>query len=160
MKKLILIRHAKSSWESELKDLERPISKRGINDSKIMSDVVNNVCKEVEIVFCSVARRASETCNIFMKNITQKKKIKVIYSKDLYDFSGNKVDEFIKKINNKLNSVMIFSHNNTCTNLLLKYSKDQTHVPTCGVLIFNFDVSLWSEINFGTCQKYFPKDYR
>mgnify|MGYP001384527687 FL=1 len=160
MKKLILIRHAKSSWESELKDLERPLSKRGINDSKIMSDVVNNVCKEVEIVFCSVARRASETCNIFMKNITQKKKIKVIYSENLYDFSGNKVDEFIKKINNKLNSVMIFSHNNTCTNLLLKYSKDQTHVPTCGVLIFNFDVSLWSEINFGICQKYFPKDYR
>lgn len=160
MKKLILIRHAKSSWESELKDLERPLSKRGINDSKIMSDVVNNVCKEVEIVFCSVARRASETCNIFMKNITQKKKIKVIYSEDLYDFSGNKVDEFVKKINNKLNSVMIFSHNNTCTNLLLKYSKDQTHVPTCGVLIFNFDVSLWSEINFGICQKYFPKDYR
>ena len=69
MKKLILIRHAKSSWESELKDLERPLSKRGINDSKIMSDVVNNVCKEVEIVFCSVARRASETCNIFMKNV-------------------------------------------------------------------------------------------
>tara|TARA_B100000965_G_scaffold42412_1_gene31156 strand:- start:389 stop:871 length:483 start_codon:yes stop_codon:yes gene_type:complete len=160
MKKLILIRHAKSSWEFDLKDLERPLSKRGINDSKIMTDVVNNVCKEVEIVFCSVARRASETCNIFMKNITQKKKIKVIYSEDLYDFSGNKVDEFIKKINNKLNSVMIFSHNNTCTNLLLKYSKDQTHVPTCGVLIFNFDVSLWSEINFGTCQKYFPKDYR
>ncbi|MFL2639591.1 MAG: SixA phosphatase family protein [Flavobacteriaceae bacterium] len=160
MKKLILIRHAKSSWESQLKDLERPLSKRGINDSKIMSDVVNNVCKEVEIVFCSVARRASETCNIFMKNITQKKKIKVIYSENLYDFSGNKVDEFIKKINNKLNSVMIFSHNNTCTNLLLKYSKDQTHVPTCGVLIFNFDVSLWSEINFGICQKYFPKDYR
>ena len=160
MKKLILIRHAKSSWESQLKDLERPLSKRGINDSKIMSDVVNNVCKEVEIVFCSVARRSSETCNIFMKNITQKKKIKVIYSENLYDFSGNKVDEFIKKINNKLNSVMIFSHNNTCTNLLLKYSKDQTHVPTCGVLIFNFDVSLWSEINFGICQKYFPKDYR
>ena len=160
MKKLILIRHAKSSWESELKDLERPLSKRGINDSKIMSDVVNNVCKEVEIVFCSLARRASETCNIFMKNITQKKKIKVIYSENLYDFSGNKVDEFIKKINNKLNSVMIFSHNNTCTNLLLKYSKDQTHVPTCGVLIFNFDVSLWSEINFGICQQYFPKDYR
>ena len=160
MKKLILIRHAKSSWEFDLKDLERPLSKRGINDSKIMTDVVNNVCKEVEIVFCSVARRASETCNIFMKNITQKKKIKLIYSEDLYDFSGNKVDEFIKKINNKLNSVMIFSHNNTCTNLLLKYSKEQTHVPTCGVLIFNFDVSLWSEINFGTCQKYFPKDYR
>ena len=85
---------------------------------------------------------------------------KIFEKKDLYDFSGNKVYEFITRIDNNFNSVMIFSHNNSCTNLLSKLAKVNTHVPTCGVLIFNFDVSLWSKINLGICQKFFPKHYR
>ena len=38
MKKIILIRHAKSSWkEVHLSDFDRPLNKRGIRDSKFMS---------------------------------------------------------------------------------------------------------------------------
>ena len=43
MKKLILIRHAKSDWSFDLPDLERPISKRGKNDIKLMSSIFNKL---------------------------------------------------------------------------------------------------------------------
>ena len=43
MKKLILIRHAKSDWSFDLPDLERPISKRGKNDIKLMSSILNKL---------------------------------------------------------------------------------------------------------------------
>ena len=38
MKKLTIIRHAKSDWSFDLPDMERPISKRGKNDVKIMCE--------------------------------------------------------------------------------------------------------------------------
>ena len=34
------------------------------------------------------------------------------------------------------------------------------HVPTCGILIFEFDVSLWQNINLGKCNYYFPKNFK
>ena len=159
MKKLILIRHAKSSWEFNTSDLQRPLSERGINDAEIMSKVLKNLSIEVDVVFHSIAKRTAQTCEIFIRNMSIKRD-RIFEKKDLYDFSGNKVYEFITRIDNKFNSVMIFSHNNSCTNLLSKLAKVNTHVPTCGVLIFNFDVSLWSKINLGICQKFFPKHYR
>ena len=37
MKKIIIIRHAKSDWSNNTSDLDRPISTRGVNDAKIIS---------------------------------------------------------------------------------------------------------------------------
>jgi len=33
-------------------------------------------------------------------------------------------------------------------------------VPTCGIIIFEFDVSLWKEIEKGECKYYFPKNFK
>ena len=58
------------------------------------------------------------------------------------------------------NTVIIFTHNNSCTNLLEKFAGLSKHVPTCGILIFDFDVSLWDEIDTGKCDFYFPKHFK
>lgn len=36
MKKLIIVRHAKSSWEHNLPDHERPLNQRGFNDADLV----------------------------------------------------------------------------------------------------------------------------
>ena len=40
MKKLILVRHGKSSWEYSVSDRDRPLSERGINDALLVSGKV------------------------------------------------------------------------------------------------------------------------
>ena len=156
MKKLVLVRHAKSSWKYNVSDLERPLSKRGKNDANLMSKLLNDLSINIDCVFSSISTRTKETAKFFLNN----KNKSIIESPDLYDFSGQKVDLFIKKMDNKLNTVMIFSHNNSCSNLIFKYANINQHVPTCGILIFDFDVSLWSDIELGSCNYYFPKDFR
>ena len=42
---------------------------------------------------------------------------------------------------------MIFSHNNSCSFLTAELGLSYIHVPTCGLLIFDFDVSLWSQVS-------------
>ena len=159
MKRLILIRHAKSSWEFNVNDIERPLSKRGINDANLMTKIFKELSINVQHIYSSNSTRTLQTSEIFIENL-KLDKIPFDKSSELYDFSGLKVESFIKKIYSNLNSVMIFSHNNSCTNLLEKFTGNYKHVPTCGILIFDFDVSLWSEINKGKCDSYFPKQFK
>ena len=161
MKKVILVRHAKSSWKHNVPDIERPISNRGYNDANLMVGILNNFSINIDGVFSSNSKRTLETAKIFLKNLNNYKKLDIIRSSDLYDFYGNKVDSFIKDLNNDLSTVMIFSHNDTCNNLLFKYGNIiNIHVPTSGILIFEFDVSLWADIKSGHCKYFFPKKFK
>ena len=161
LKKLILIRHAKSSWDYDFKDLDRPLSNRGLNDADLMSNILNNFSIKIDGVFSSNAKRTLQTANIFIRNLTNYKKLFIVESSDLYDFSGENVDLYIKNLKNDLDTVLVFSHNNSCNNLIRKYSNiSDKHVPTCGILIFEFDVSLWSEVRSGNCKSYFPKNFK
>ena len=161
MKKVILVRHAKSSWKHNVPDIERPISNRGYNDANLMVGILNNFSIDIDAVFSSNSKRTLETAKIFLENLVNYKNLTVIKSEDLYDFYGNKVNLFIKNLNNDFNTVMIFSHNNSCNNLLFKYANViNVHVPTTGILIFEFDVSLWNDVESGRCKYFFPKKFK
>ncbi len=159
MKKLILIRHAKSSWEFNVQDIERPLSNRGKSDAKLMSIILKDLNIEVDHIYSSNSKRTLQTSQIFVKNL-ELQNVPINENERLYDFSGEKVESFIRAIPSNLNTVIIFTHNNTCTNLLQKFAGLNKHVPTCGILIFDFDVSLWNEIESGKCDFYFPKHFK
>ncbi|MDA7707820.1 histidine phosphatase family protein [Flavobacteriaceae bacterium] len=161
MKRIILIRHAKSSWEYNVSDLKRPLSNTGYSDAQIMSGIFNNLNINVETIFSSPAIRTVQTAQVFLNNIKKLNVNKFKIDSELYDFQGNKLENFIKNLTNELKSVMIFSHNNSCNNFFSKFSNiNGMHVPTCGILIFEFDVSLWKNINSGKCNYYFPKNFK
>jgi len=159
LKKLILIRHAKSSWEFNVQDIERPLSNRGKSDAKLMSIILKDLNIEVDHIYSSNSKRTLQTSQIFVKNL-ELQNVPINENERLYDFSGEKVESFIRAIPSNLNTVIIFTHNNTCTNLLQKFAGLNKHVPTCGILIFDFDVSLWDEIESGKCDFYFPKHFK
>ena len=51
MKRLILIRHAKSSWKDmSLSDFDRPLNKRGMANGEFMSDLLSKKIKSVEVL--------------------------------------------------------------------------------------------------------------
>lgn len=159
MKRIILIRHAKSSWDHNCSDLERPLSNRGYNDADIMSIIFKNFNLTVDLVYSSPSMRTLETAIKFLKNLNYR--IELVLEPILYDFEGKSTQKFISKIDNAFSSVMIFSHNNTCSKLYKKYTNSKPiHVPTCGILIFEFDVSLWSEVKNAKCKYFFPKNFR
>ncbi len=144
-----------------MSDLERPISNKGYNDAQIMSGIFDNLNINTDIIFSSPAKRTKQTAEIFLKNIQIFKSKNYIIKSELYDFIGKNVEIFIKSLNNSNQSVMIFTHNNSCNNFFSKFSNFKgLHVPTCGILIFEFDVSLWSNINSGKCNYYFPKNFK
>ncbi len=159
MKKLIIIRHSKSDWNNNTSDLLRPISQRGIKDAKIMSTVLNKLEFQIDYIFISIAKRTIETSNVFFD--ISNSQIPYSYEEKIYDFSGHNVLDFILKINDKINTAVLFTHNNSCNFLVNHFYNQSIHVPTSSILVFDFNVNLWKDIKEANFFKYyFPKDYR
>lgn len=161
MKKLILVRHAKSSWKYNLGDIERPLKKRGINDANNVSNEFKISGFDVDKVYCSPAQRAKSTSEVFSKNIAILK-IKTEIVDILYDFGGQNLINFIKLIQDEYKSVMIFGHNHAITAFVNTFGSIYIeNVPTCGLVVIEFDINSWADLKPGvTIKKIFPKALR
>ena len=149
MKKLIVVRHAKSSWKHNVRDIDRPIKNRGITDITAVSKEYKIKYLHPEIVFSSPARRALDTCNIFLKHIEFSYN-NVIISPEIYDFGGNSLTDFIKSIDDTYNNVMLFGHNHALTYFVNTYGDNYIdNLPTSGLVIFEFDIDTWKDLKPG-----------
>jgi phosphohistidine phosphatase len=160
-KKLILIRHAKSSWEFNLPDKERPLTNKGITDAKLVSNYLKENISHCDAIFTSPAKRALSTCNIFLSVLNlREERLKII--DDLYDFEGERVINFIKSLNNEYKNVMIFGHNHAFTSISNIFgNKFIDNLPTAGVVVINFDINDWKKINKGQTELLiFPKQFK
>jgi len=161
MKNLILIRHAKSSWEAPLKDFDRPLMKRGISDAHLVSGTIPNFLPKTYIMWSSPAARASETALIFAQNISYPIE-SIIYRDDLYTFDGSQLEKVIKSCDNSFESVILFGHNEAITNFVNKFGDVFIeNVPTSGFVSLQFDSESWTNIHKGKTHKtIFPKDLK
>jgi phosphohistidine phosphatase len=161
MKKIIFVRHGKSSWDYNVDDINRPLKKRGIVDSGLVSNALRNLELSPEVVFSSPAKRAQETCKIFLKNLNvDEDNIRI--DGELYDFGGTKVINFIKSLDDCFKNIMIFGHNHALTSIVNTYGNIYIdNLPTCGLVILKFDIECWSELNQGeTIKMIFPRDLK
>ena len=70
MKTLYLARHAKSSWKHpELKDIERPLNKRGKRDAPYIGDLLKEEGVKPDILISSPAVRARKTSVVIAEKI-------------------------------------------------------------------------------------------
>lgn len=161
MRQLVLIRHAKSSWEHDVTDVLRPLKKRGLRDAALVSRAFKNSSFNPDIIFSSPANRALTTCKIFVKDLNlDENKIKIV--EDLYDFGGQNVMNFITNIDDSYKKVMIFGHNHAFTSICNIFG-DQfiDNLPTSGLVVINFDVTSWQKVKKGiTKLTIFPRDLK
>lgn len=161
MKQLILIRHGKSSWNQPVDDLHRPLKKRGITDANLVSNSFKSLKLRPDFVVSSPAKRALETCKIFLNNLEISYKNMQI-SPDIYDFSGGNTLDFIKLLPNDYKNVMLFGHNHAFTALVNALGSVKIdNVPTSGLVMIQFEVNSWNSIEKGiTTLITFPKHIR
>ncbi len=158
MKELTLVRHAKSSWELDLPDNQRPLNPRGIRDANKVSNILKKAGFIPDLVLSSNAVRAKTTAETFIKNLNISSNI-CHFNHELYDFTGEYLTFHIKNCSNNVNHVMVFGHNDAITNFVNTYgNKFIDNVPTCGVVTIKFDTDRWNQIKHGEIiQTIFPK---
>ncbi len=161
MKKIILVRHAKSSWEEDVIDHERSLNDRGFKDADLVSTYFLDHFFNVDLLLSSDAKRAMTTANLFIDKLNIDRE-KVGFKHELYDFAGMNLLEVVKSCHVTVNDLMIFGHNHALTAFANTYGDHYiNNIPTCGVVMIAFDINKWSDLKQGqTIQTVFPRDLK
>ncbi len=146
MKTILLVRHAKSAWnEPSLSDFERKLTEKGKYDAKIMANRLLEKGIKIDMFLSSSAKRAKKTAKIFMKEFGADIS-KLILLASLYEASVKDFYDAIENIDDKEETVALFSHNPGITDFA--NSMDCTPVydmPTCSVYAVKANAKLWKD---------------
>ena len=145
MKRLVIIRHAKSSWANALlEDFDRPLNERGKKDAPLMARRLKEKKLEPDLMLTSPAKRAQSTCKKFAKVFDADKK-KIKKEPKLYLASENIILKIGKELSEEYNVVFLFGHNPGLTNFVNYTSNlEIDNIPTTGVVIL--EVSSWKKL--------------
>ncbi|WP_373070568.1 histidine phosphatase family protein [Sulfurimonas sp.] len=145
MKRLYIIRHAKSSWsDMGIDDFDRGLNKRGRLDAPMMALRLKDRGVIPDVILSSSAKRAKKTAKIIADVIGFSKKVK--FEDSLYDVLPSKLHSKIKKIKNKHNTAFVIGHNPELNMLASDYIGFNENIVTCGILEIEFECDKWGEI--------------
>ena len=150
-KKLLIIRHAKAeSGDFKIEDFDRPLSQTGIDEAEEMGQkllqkniIPDGIISSPALRAISTAQLISNECGFNQENI--------ILELNIYEASVSQILKSINNMDNDLNFVVLFGHNPGLTML----SRDLTNadiydLPTCGMVMLEFEVNDWSLVSAGT----------
>lgn len=147
MKRLYLVRHAKSSWEHEgISDFDRPLKGRGIRDAHTSSQWLLKQGEQPQLMVSSPATRAVHTALIFAKNLNYAY-ANIVLEEGIYSGDEQDLLDLVRTFDDRFDSVYLFGHNPTLTalvNLCIEHIIDK--VPTTGVACLQFKTEHWSEL--------------
>ncbi|MCH6232332.1 SixA phosphatase family protein [Cognataquiflexum rubidum] len=147
MKKLVIIRHAKSSWDEPfLNDHERPLAERGLKDAPKMAKRLKKENIFPDAILSSDAERAKATA-IIMAEVIDFPPKKIQFNKELYHGSVAQILSEIKKTDESVKTLFLFGHNPGLNDLIWKLGGEIDNLPTAGQFGFKFDVKKWEEIS-------------
>lgn len=154
MLELMLLRHAKSSWDDPgLGDAERPLTPRGGRAAMAIGATMAERSLVPDHVLCSPARRARETWDLVSGQLDDTVPADIV--QDLYDFGdGSALLNVIRSFEGKARRLMLVGHNPSMENLArrLAVAGDRrllarlaAKYPTGALAVVAFDGEDWPE---------------
>jgi len=146
MKNLILIRHAKSSWnDAALSDRARPLNKRGKRDAPQMGRLLKDKGLPPDAILSSPAKRALKTAKLIAAEIGYPKQ-RIDVREEIYEQSPAALVELVAGLEAGWNRVFLVGHNPELTDLANRLTGSNIeNVPTGGIVSVEFSASSWRE---------------
>ncbi|MBJ26991.1 MAG: hypothetical protein CL567_04960 [Alphaproteobacteria bacterium] len=164
-KTLYLLRHGEANPLDHKGDLERSLTNVGKDQLNLLTKSLLKQCLSWDLVICSHAQRARQSL-LILEHLSPK--AETIFEKKLYNVSFENVLDIVKKVNNKINSILIVGHNPCLRNLTLtlaidgsqNYKNISKRLPPGGFVSLKVQVSSWSDIQAQTAyidECFFPE---
>ena len=151
MKTLLLLRHAKSSWQSEgQRDFERPLNERGLKAAPLVGGYLRKERVGVDLVLASPAERARHTATLFVEAAQLAARVR--YDERIYEASVERLLEIVSQVGDEANAVLLVGHNPGMTNLLELLTGVAEHMPTAALAKVTLDIEKWSKACAGCGQ--------
>ena len=135
MKKLLLIRHAKSDWGNpSLPDFERPLKRRGVRDTGNMVQKIRFLALQPDYVITSPARRALETASIIADGFDIPD-TRVITHPSLYPGTPEAFAKVVESIPEDYRTVCLFGHNPAISEYISLLVQEEIDMKTCTMVV-------------------------
>lgn len=146
MKYLLLMRHAKSSWdEPYLTDHQRPLARRGIRDSSRMGKHIHDLDLIPDHIMCSTAQRTRQTLELFLETCPVDGE--VTFMNHLYHADYLTYLELLRSEDPLNELVMILGHNPEMDEFLEMICDVDEHMVTGAIAYIQFSIQEWGELN-------------
>jgi phosphohistidine phosphatase len=145
MKTLLLLRHAKSSWENtQLADFERTLNSRGLRDAPIVGQKIKERNIEIDLILSSPAERTKQTANLVKEAAAAQARIQ--FEEKIYDASSTQLLQTISRMDDSINTVLLVGHNPGIESLQTLLTGEAHRFPTAALAKILFSIRSWSDI--------------
>lgn len=154
MKRLTLLRHAKSNWDySEIDDLDRPLNERGWKAARRMGKELRHREMHFDLVLASVAARVRETIDGLQEKFDFDCEIR--FEPQLYLASAERLLSAVRDLPEDVSSPLFVGHNPGLQRLALELTRDDDHgfrkriahkYPTGALAILELGADRWSGV--------------
>jgi phosphohistidine phosphatase len=147
MKILLLMRHAKSSFEdNQASDFERGLNKRGEKDAPRMGKLLKEKDLVPDLILSSKAVRTSKTAEIVADKAGYKKEIN--YVEGFYLGEPDVYLEALRALDDKgLDTVMVVGHNPGLETLLQILTDHVESLPTGAIAYLELPIRSWKALS-------------
>ncbi|TKT81380.1 histidine phosphatase family protein [Aquamicrobium sp. LC103] len=157
MKTLLLLRHAKSSWDDPaLDDFDRPLARRGRAAAPLMGRLLAERAWVPDLALVSPALRTRQTWRLVAPELAEP--VDAAFADGLYEASAEQILGEIRKQAAKIGTLLVLGHNPGLEELARRLcgpSSDREALawltakfPTAALARFEFDRG-WSNLGFG-----------
>ena len=160
MKKLVLLRHAKSGWDIPVQnDAERPLNPRGLRDAPVMGLRIANQCGQPDLIVSGPAVRAETTAVLIAQEMAYPLS-EILIDDSFYCFKKERLLTALRQLDETKQYILCVAHNPAITDAINQLcGMDIENVPTCGMCCIEFESARWSDITQGTLLSFdYPKN--
>lgn len=154
MKRLTLLRHAKSDWDDPVaRDFDRPLNRRGERAAALMGQYARDRGMRFDLLIASPAVRVTETIDIFLEHYGRTPE--TVWDRRIYLASAGNLIDVIADMADSANSVLMVGHNPGFEDLILSLVPDdgssplrddiEMKFPTASLAILEMDIDRWAE---------------
>src|SRR5687767_14307674 len=149
MKTLLVLRHAKSSWnDPALDDHERPLNKRGRRDAPRMGELVREYGLIPDAVISSDAVRARLTAEAVAEAARYAGEI--LLDRHLYLAGPADILSRLRTVQENAATVMIVGHNPGLEKLVEQLTGEREDLPTAALAQIGLPIDQWRGLNLST----------
>lgn len=149
MKTLLLLRHAKSSWDDEsVPDHDRPLNRRGKKAAPVMGRLILKEGLTPDRIYSSTALRARKTAEAVARACRIRDRVELVESLYLAP-AGTLLAEAQTRTPEPIERVLLVGHNPGMEDLVEVLSGRRERFPTAALAVFELGIDAWADLALG-----------
>lgn len=156
MKKVILLRHAKSSWSNpDLEDHDRPLNKRGKASAPVIAQWLADQSHLPDTVLCSSSKRTRQTVRRMKEILLDLPELRI--EPQLYHATPDMMRDRLANLPESCDTVLVVGHQPGLgafarkladANPRPRCSRAFEHFPTAAAAVLEVDIEDWSDLHY------------